>query len=99
MKFDELIRLKALQLKAVNTGQTTTELIESQLHLPEVSEGLKLRQVCAMVSPQLFDELEGTCELLGISKRKFVEGALIEAIDRAAAIVSEVEPFAGGEKH
>lgn len=97
MKFDELIRLKALQLKSVTSGQANSELLESQLQLPEVSEGLKLRQVCAMVSPQLFDELEGTCELLGMSKRRFVEGALVEAIDKAAAIVSEVDPFSGGK--
>ena len=96
MKFDELIRLKALQLKSANSGQSNAELIESQLQLPEVSEGFKLRQVCAMVSPQLFDELEGTCELLGVSKRRFVEGALIDAIDRAAVIVSEVDPFSKG---
>ncbi len=93
MKFNELLRMKALQLKAVNIGQTNIELLESQLLLPELAEGLKLRQVCAMVSPQLFDELEGTCALLDISKRKFVEGALIEAIEQAANIVSEVEPF------
>jgi hypothetical protein len=93
MKFDEVIRLKALQLKALNSGQSNQELIDAQLDLPEVSKELKLRQVCAMVSPQLFNELEGTCELLGISKRRFVEGALVEAIDRAAAIVNEVSPF------
>lgn len=93
MTFDELIRLKALQLKAVNSGQTTTEMIESQLSLPEVAEHLKLRQVCAMVSPVLFNELEGTCELLSVSKRKFVEIALIDAIERAGAIVNDVDPF------
>lgn len=94
MKFNELIKLKALQLKSDNSGQSTSELVESQMELPEVTEQLKLRQVCAMVSPQLFAELEGTCELLGISKRRFVEGALIDAIDAAAAIVNEVDPFA-----
>lgn len=99
MKFDELVRLKALQLKAVNTGQTMMELVDAQLQLPEVSEHLKMKNVCAMIAPALFNELEGTCELLGISKRKFIEGALIEAIDKAAAIISEVEPFSSGEKH
>ena len=94
MRFDELVRLKALQLKAVNTGQTTMDLVDSQLQLPDVAGDLKMKNVCAMVSPQLFTELEGTCELLGISKRKFIEGALIEALNKAAAIVSEVEPFA-----
>ncbi len=96
MKFDELIKLKALQLKADQTGASLMEALgESQLELPEVTEGLKLRQVCAMVSPALFQELEGTCELLGITKRKFVEVSLIDAMNRAAVIVSEVDPFQG----
>jgi hypothetical protein len=96
MRFDETIRLRALQLKALHSGQTNSDLLEAQLQLPEVSENLKLRQVCAMVSPQLFTELEGTCELLGMSKRKFVEGALIDAIEKASAIVNEVDPFTSG---
>lgn len=38
MKFDELVRLKALQLKADNTGQTIMEMVgESQLALPRFS--------------------------------------------------------------
>jgi hypothetical protein len=93
MNFDELIRLKALQLKSVTSGNSTMEVVDRQLDLPDVAKDLKLRQVCAMVSPQLFSELEGTCDLLSISKRRFVEGALIDAIDRAAAIVHEVSPF------
>jgi hypothetical protein len=96
MKFDDLIKLKALQLKATHSGQTTTEAMESHFERPEVVEAFKLRQVCAMVSPQLFQELEGTCELLGISKRKFVEVCLIDGMNRAGAIVSEVDPFQGG---
>lgn len=97
MKFDELVRMKALQLKAIQTGQTTMELVESQLELPKVQKEFKLRQVCAMVSPKLFDQLEATCELLTISKREFITLALIEAIDRAEGIVVDVDPF-GGEK-
>lgn len=94
MKFDELMRLKALQLKAMNTGQNVMEAIgEQQLELPEVREELKLRQVCAMVSPGLFSELEGVCELLSVSKRAFITGALIDALDKTKAILDEVQPF------
>lgn len=99
MKFDEVIRMKVLQLKAVNSGQTTTEAVEHLLEGPGVVEEFKLRQVCAMVSPQLFQELEGTCELLGLSKRKFVESALIDAMEKAAVIVSEVNPFVEQGRH
>jgi hypothetical protein len=96
MRFDELIRLKALQLKAQNTGQNLMETVGEQLlRDPEVTKELKLRQVCAMLPPVLFEKLEATCEMLGVTKRKFMEGALIEALDRAEAIVAEVDPFEG----
>lgn len=97
MKFDELVRLKALQLKADNTGQTIMEMVgESQLALPEVQQELKLRQVCAMVSPAIFEKLEGLCSMLGVSKRQFITGALVDAMDRAEGIVADVDPFQGG---
>lgn len=97
MRFDELVRLKALQLKAVHSGQTIMESLgEQQLALPEVAKELKLRQVCAMVTPQMFDKVEATCELLSISKREFITQALIEAIEKAEEIVADVDPFSGG---
>jgi hypothetical protein len=34
-------------------------------------------------APFLADELEKVCELLECSKREFLEGALVEALDRA----------------
>lgn len=99
MKFDEVIRMKALQLKAVAAGITMTETFEQLMDSPEAIEEFKMRQVCAMVTPQLFQELEGTCQLLGMSKRKFVEAALIDAMEKAATIVSEVDPFTSQEAH
>lgn len=97
MRFDELVRMKALQLKAVHSGQTAMEAFgEEQLALPEVAKELKLRQVCAMVTPAMFDKVEATCELLSISKRQFITEALVEAIQKAEEIVADVDPFAGG---
>lgn len=94
MKFDELVRMKALQLKAQYSGQSLMELVgEHQLELPEVQKDLKLRQVCAMVTPGLFQKLEATCDSLSISKREFITMALSEAIDQAETIVAEVDPF------
>lgn len=99
MNFDEMIRLHALKLKASHR-MVVTDLAESglqeQLFREAVESGVA-RNICAAVSTQLFDQVEGACDMLGISKRKFVEGALIAAVDRASAIVAEVDPFAEAE--
>ena len=93
MKFDEVIQLQALKLKQlVSSGgsfpdQMLDKMIESN------PEEAKARQVCAMVAQSLFDDLEKTCQTLDISKRRFVEAALIEAIDRSKQIVAQINPF------
>jgi len=91
MNLDELVRLKALQLKRLtsNDGDVQDALIDEFMK----RDGGEFRNMCAHISLPLYDEIENTCKLLDISKRRFVEGALIDAIKRANAIVSEVQPF------
>lgn len=99
MKFDEMIRLQALKLKALNavgTDNLRDSPIQDRLFAEAFEQG-QLRNICAMVSPELFDQVEQACSLLEISKRRFVESALIEAVDRAEAIVADVAPFERGE--
>lgn len=43
--------------------------------------------------PQLYAEIDNLCASLDISKRRFVEGALIAAVKEANAICAEVKPF------
>lgn len=96
MNFDEMIRLHALKLKAshrFDVSEVVPDGIQEQLFREAIESGVA-RNICAAVSNQLFEQVEGACEMLGISKRKFVEGALIAAVDRASAIVAEVDPFA-----
>lgn len=45
------------------------------------------KNVCARVSPQLADEIDNVVSLLGISKRRFLEAAFIEAVNRANEIM------------
>lgn len=85
---------KFIQYKALDRMYSTENdfLLESALKNPAsgVAEQLEMKNVCAMISKPLFDELEGICGLLSISKRKFIEGALIEAIAQANKIVDEI---------
>lgn len=95
MNFDELVHLKALQLKQLNTeGGTVNDYVVDQL-IDAGHQYPQLRQVCAMVTTELFEKLDATCKTLEISKRRFVEAALQDAITRAETIVADVDPFPG----
>lgn len=99
MNFDEMIRLHALKLKASHRlipDDLAEGGLQEQLFREAVESGVA-RNICAAISSQLFDQVEGACDMLGISKRKFVEAALIAAVDRASGIVAEVDPFAEAE--
>lgn len=49
--------------------------------------GAQVKNVCAKVSVQLSDEIDNVCGFLGISKRKFLEAAFIEAVEKAHRII------------
>lgn len=90
MKFEELIRLKALHLKQLQDHGTDMDGLVDSL----VAQSTLTRNICAHIGIPLFDEVENLCQLLDISKRRFVESALVDACQKASAIVSEVAPFA-----
>lgn len=78
MNLDEKIQLKVLQLKAsANHGMLLEHLIEHG------GDEIPLRQMCAKVSPALHDRLEQMTSMLNMSKREFIEAAVIDALDRA----------------
>lgn len=92
MNLKELLQLKALELKRTAEGQNdiSDRLIEDIL---AKSPGSEYRNICAHCSVQLADEIDNICGLLGLSKRRFIEGALIEAVKLAQAAIAEVKPF------
>jgi len=47
----------------------------------------QIKNVCAKVSAQLSDDIDQVCGFLHISKRKFLEAAFIEAVDKARRII------------
>jgi hypothetical protein len=49
----------------------------------------KFKNVCAMLSEPLIKRLEDTLGLLGISKREFLELAIIDALDKADLAIEE----------
>lgn len=91
MNFDEVIQLQALKLKALNSGQGLSAVVD---RLAEDSP--QLRQMCAKVSPELYDRLEQVCGVLDMSKRQFIEGAVADALERAVQTIEKVGAFEQG---
>lgn len=93
MTFDELIQLQVLQLKAAASGVqpmaggTVDQLIEAGTYPVE------MRQMCAKVSPQLYQALDEICSALDMSKRQFIEFAVSDAISRAQGLLAEHKIF------
>jgi hypothetical protein len=98
MNFNETIQLQALRLKQSFQGsdpQLIDHFIEEAAR--QNPQALPMKNICAFVSQDLFDRVNACCDQLSLSKRRFVEMALIEALDRAETIVAEVNPFPGEE--
>lgn len=85
MNMDELIQLQVLKLKAAHSG-VTGRLLDNFV---DQAEPVQVRQMCAKVSPQLYDSLEKVCELLDLSKRAFIEAAVSDAVLRAEAQIGQ----------
>lgn len=76
------------------THAALTHLVQTPLevnfvdHLLDTPDAASIvKNVCAKVSVDLSNEIDAICNFLGISKRKFIEAALIEAVAKANAIM------------
>lgn len=92
MLLEELVTLKALEAKRLNHGggDVQDRMIDTFFMK---ADGDAFRNVCAHVGIPLANEIDEICDSLDISKRRFIEGALIDAVKRSKAIVSQVQPF------
>lgn len=86
MDFEELVQLQVLKLKASvmgrMDGQTMDHLID------QAGEQAPVRQMCAKVSNVVYSDLENVCELLDMSKREFIESAVVDALRRAHDVIN-----------
>ena len=88
-ELEEMLLYKALDFKQTRTGTNMIDYIEQG----NITGNIELKNVCAKVTPELAKSLDDTCHLLGISKRRFVEAAIIEALNKADEIIAEVDIF------
>lgn len=85
-QFEEFVLFRALSHKYDDSGHITDKLLEEGV----ASGDLTIRNVCAKVSSTLVDRLDEVCGFLHVSKREFVERALIDALDRASVVMEPV---------
>ena len=64
------------------------------LQNPEATKE-KLRNICAFISPELFSEIDSLCNLLDLSKREFVEMALVDLVAKAHAVIEQTNAMEG----
>ena len=86
-QFDQYIQYKALEFKF--QGQNVPENITETLI--QDSEKLPVKNVCAKLHVDLSNLLDQTILNLNMSKRKFIELALIDAIEKAENIMGDVD--------
>lgn len=92
MKSEEILMLQALKLKKLNTrGYDGIDLVQHLEHLVDQNEEAKtkLRNICAFISPELFEEINSLTNLLDLSKREFVEMALQDLVAKSHAVLEQ----------
>jgi hypothetical protein len=82
---DALVTKHTLQRIAEATNSGLIDYLDNG----RTEHGVPLKNVCAKVLPELAEEIDSVCGLLGVSKRQFLESAFIEAITRAKAIIKD----------
>lgn len=96
MKSEEMLMLQALKLKKLNSkGHNGPDLVDQfVLQNPDEAKE-KLRNICAFISPELFADIDSLCGLLDLSKREFVEMALIDLVTKAHAVIQQTNAMEG----
>ena len=90
MKSEKILMLQALKLKKLNTrGYDGMDLVQHLVDQNEEEAKTKLRNICAFISPQLFEEINSLTNLLDLSKREFVEMALQDLVAKSHAVLEQ----------
>lgn len=82
--FQQYIQYRALAFKFGREIEIT-ESMESALE-----QAVPLRNVCAKLTVELAERIDNTAVALGVTKRSFIERALIEAMDQVDAMFEQV---------
>jgi hypothetical protein len=91
-RLDEILTYKALAFKHGSDQSALMDLVVAQNQDNPALQTVT-KNVCAHLSIQLVDRLEGALGVLDMSKRQFIETAIIDALDRFDTIAHEYDIF------
>lgn len=67
--------------------------IDDILDDPKLADMPGTRNVCAKLSIPLSQEIDEVCSLLDVSKRRFIEAAIIHALREARRLMDELDMY------
>ena len=91
MRSNEILLLQALKLKQLgDRGHSgDVDLIEQLASQnPEYAKE-KMRNICAFITPEMFDDVSQVCDILSLSKRELIEMALVDVLEKAHNIIDD----------
>lgn len=107
--FDQFIQYRALKFKFTSMGSMTLDDLERMaengavgnlvdgVFVPvstlEEASSIPVRNVCAKLSVPLVERLDQALSVLEISKRQFIELAIIEALNKVDQVLADVDAF------
>ena len=80
MPLDDFLKLKAITLREQLVNPRLVD--EAIRQTPD-----KVRNLQAAVSVELFDAVEDVCQKLDMSKREFIEAAVVDAVNKAESAI------------
>jgi hypothetical protein len=92
MTTEEILTLQALKFKETHM-HPVSPVLEAALEENGEKGPIPLRNICALISVPMFQNVEIYCQLLNMSKRKFVELALVDLLEKCNTVVDQVQPF------
>lgn len=88
MDIHDLIKFKALSVQNTLDGQLSDMMLQA---VPKEMLKEHTRNVCALISTDLFNELDRVVTFLSLSKRIFIEAAIRAAVEEANIEVEKLE--------
>ena len=97
--FKEVLLGKALTFKHSNNSNLLESFPDSMADQLLDQTELPIKQVCAKISESLSNRIDDVSSDLGISKRSFIELALINALDEFDQIAKEYDIYYDPRDH
>ena len=91
-KLEEIMTYKCLAFKH-RTSTQLGKIIDSVADDDDIGK-LLVKNVCAKLSIKIVDRLDETCGLIEMSKREFIEMAIVEALDTFDKLAGDFDIFA-----